>query len=182
MQPRARVALVAALVFAAGCYAVNTTRAPNANLAQYHTFAFVPPRQASLATSPTSAVIRNAVTRTLEEKGLRPAPAGQQPDFLVSYHLVKQRQISASGWGWPYGYWGVGYWGWGGPTDVYEYTTGTVVIDFVDPSTRLGFWRGTATMTLNAPENPEPKKVDKAVAKIVGKYPVQMAAGARTVM
>lgn len=183
MQPRSRVALVAALVLAAGCYTVHATRAPNVNLAQYRTFAVSPRSEPSPSSAPVGAVIRDAVVRNLEAKGMVPAAYGQQPDFLVEYHLKKDKQMAVSGWGWPYGYWGVGYWGWGGPVDVYEYTTGTVIVDFIDPRTNVAFWRGTATTVIDAPENPEPKKMDKAVAKIFKKYPMELAtAGGRTAM
>lgn len=181
MLPRVRLALVAALVGAAGCYTVHATRAPNVNLAQYRTFAFAP-QSGSLARTTTGAEIRSAITHNLEEKGIYPAQGTQRPDFLVAYHLNEKQEISASGWGWPYGYWGVGYWGWGGPLDVYQYTTGTVAIDFIDPSTHTAFWRGTAKTVLDVPENPEPKKVNKAVAKIFDKYPVELATTGRTRM
>lgn len=175
MQPRIRLALAAALLLAAGCYTVHATRAPNVNLAQYRTYAFSAASRPSPVSAPVGAVIRDAIARNLADKGMYPAAPGQKPDFVVEYDLKKQQQLSATSWGWPYGYWGFGYWGWGGPVDVYEYTTGTVIVDFIDPRTNTAFWRGTATMTLDQPENPEPKKVDKAVAKIFKKYPSEVA-------
>ncbi len=66
---------------------------------------------------------------------------------------------------------------------VYQYTEGTLVVDFVDPTTERVLWRGTATGVVHHPQNPDLNKVAKAVDKLMSHYPSSaMAAGSRTRM
>jgi hypothetical protein len=174
-------ALVCGLALAAaGCISTRATTAPGVNLTQYRTFAFAPETNQEIARTPTGAVIRNAIARELAERGIYPAPAGQAPDFYVSYQLFMREQLAATGawggWGgWGWSGWG---WGWGAPASVYDYTEGTLVVDFIDPRTNRSFWRGTASSEVNTPENPSPKKMDKSVAEMLDKYPVRQLASA----
>jgi hypothetical protein len=83
-----------------------------------------------------------------------------------------QQEVGVSGWGAPgWGYIGWGGYGWGG-WDVYTWTQGTLIVDFTDPRTNQVVWRGTASAVVNHPENPSPKKVEKAVNKLMAHYPV----------
>jgi uncharacterized protein DUF4136 len=177
---RMAFALAVILGFATSCIHTRATVAPDANLAQFRTFTFLPETSQALSRTPTGAIVRDALTRELAERGIHPAPPGQAPDFVVSYQLVLREQIAASDWGWGWGgwAWGWGGWGWGGPATVYEYTEGTLVVDFVDPRTNQSFWRGTATSVVSTPDNPNPKKMEKSVAAMIDKYPIRQMAAA----
>jgi CubicO group peptidase (beta-lactamase class C family) len=176
--------LLAMLLLAAGCITTRATVAPNASLGQYRTFAFYPEANSAIDRTPTGAVIRDSITRALAERGIYPATGGS-PDFYVGYQLVLREELAASGpggWGgWGWDGWG---WGWGGSWNAYAYTEGTLVVDFVDRRTNNSFWRGTATSVVNTPENPNPKTMRKAVAKMIDRYPVELVATApgRTAM
>ena len=163
---------VAALALAAGCGAsVSSTVMPGANLGHYHTYAFyTPPYRAGAPATPSEQEVKIALANSLAQKGITEAAPGQTPDFLVAFHARRQQKIDVTsagyGWGW-----------WGGGGDVYTYTVGTLVVDFVDPSTKTVFWRGTASQVIDNPYAPNLHKIDKAVAKLVDKYPATMTAG-----
>jgi hypothetical protein len=173
------VLLAVAFALATGCITARATLAPNASIGQYRTFAFTPQASTAFDRTPTSAVIRDSITRSLAAHGIRPA-SGAPPDFFVGYQLVLREQLEAAGWGgwggWGWGSWGG--WGWGGPADIYQYTEGTLVVDFIDPRTNSSFWRGTATSVVNTPDNPRPETMRKAVAKMIDKYPAELVATA----
>jgi len=162
---------IAAVTLIAGCgAAVSSTVTPGANLARYHTYAFyTPPYRVGQVESPAEQETHNALRNALAQKGLTEAAPGQAPDFLVAFHARKQQRldVTSAGYGW---------WGWGG-TDVYQYTEGTLIVDFIDPTTKKAFWRGTASQVINNPESPNLAKLDKAVTKMINQYPAPMAAG-----
>ena len=188
--------VLAALLLAAGCSSVQvrSTPAPNANLGQLRTFAFMTPMQpgsaaAELDRSPAGQEIRARIAEKLVEKGYSPAPPDATPDFLVAYRMFAQQKTDVQSWGYPgpwgWGWgWGWGGWAWGGPdVIVRQYTEGTLVVDFVDPSSHRVLWRGTATGILEQPQNPNLKKVAKAVDKLMDRIPPSaLAAGSRTRM
>lgn len=172
------LALAAVVALGAGCGAtVHSTVAPNANLGQYKTYAFEAPRyRAGRSESPAEQELRSTLRRDLAQKGITEAGAGQQPDFLIAYHVMQQQKLDVQSMGYGYG------WGWAGPTAVTTYTEGTLIVDFIDPRTNTAFWRGTASDVVNHPESPNLAKVDKAVSKLVDQYPSQMAAASRPTM
>ncbi|MCU1280104.1 MAG: putative lipoprotein [bacterium] len=186
------IACALAAVVTAGCSSVQvrSTPAPNANLAQLRTFAFMtPPRpdspSARLAQSPAGQEIRQKITQDLIEKGYQPAPQGVRPDFLVAFRGTTQQRTEVDDWGYAGPVWGWGWGtGWGGPdVTVRQYTEGTLIVDFVDPSSRQVLWRGTVTGVVNNPQNPNLNKVAKAVDKLMARYPSsQLASTARTRM
>lgn len=114
----------------AGCISVSAHKAPGVSLAQYRTFAFYEAPttangQLTFERSPAGQAIRDQITMDLQDKGLRPAAAGEQPDLLVAYHMRTQQRLSYVDWGYPAG-WGWGwYGGWYPGYDVTSYTEGT---------------------------------------------------------
>jgi len=161
----------AAVLFIAGCGAsVSSTVTPGTNLARYKTYQFFTPtyRQGQVE-SPGEQEVHAALRNDLANKGLVEAVPGQAPDFLVAFHARKQQKldVTSAGYGW---------YGWGG-TDVYQYTEGTLIVDFIDPLTKKAFWRGTASQIIDNPNNPDLGKIDKAVAKMIDEYPAPMMAG-----
>ncbi len=176
---------------AVGCSSVQVraTPAPNANLSQLRTFAFMTPVQpdsqaARLEQSPAGQQIRNRLEQDLVDKGYVPAPAGTQPDFLVAYRADLRERTDVQTWyagpGWGGGWgWGWGGWAWDGPdVTVRQYTEGTLVVDLVDPGTHRVLWRGTASGVVEHPQNPNLHKVAKAVDKLMDRYPPSQLAAA----
>lgn len=162
-------------MLAAGCASIDTNArvAPGADLAQYHTWAWA---QNDNGAAPTVAdqAIKDSLAQNLAQKGLVPATNGPA-DFLIAFHTATQQQTRVSP-GSFYGYYAYGY------PDVYTYTEGTLIVDFVDARTHKVFWRGTASGTAEHPDNPDPKRVAGAVDKLMEKYPQQVAATPRPTM
>jgi hypothetical protein len=67
---------------------------------------------------------------------------------------------------------------------VYQYTEGTIVVDFVDPASHRVLWRGTASSIVQHPDNPNLAKIAKAVDKLMTRVPAtgMASAGGRTGM
>jgi hypothetical protein len=170
-------AAAAALLCAVGCAPISTTAAmaPSTPVARYRSWAWYK-GQAGAPESLAEQEMRASLERNLADKGLTQSTSGSA-DFLVSYHTKQQQKVQVTpGYGYGYGYWG---YGWGGFPDVTTYTEGTLIVDFIDPVTNQVFWRGTASSVVEHPNNPNPQRIDKAVSKLMSKYPSQMASGLR---
>ncbi len=117
--------------------------------------------------------IRDAVDSQLSAKGLM--KDSSNPSFLIIKHLGLDDKINVTDWGYSYGSYGRYYGGaWGGRTiDVYQYTEGTLILDFIDPRTKELIWRGVATGTVDRdrPREEREKRLNEAIAKILAKFP-----------
>ena len=133
--------------------------------------------------------IRHTVDQEIQQRGL--IENVTSPDLLIQYKTYtekKQRNYSNGMYG-PYMPYGLGWgrmgwngWGWGGYGYPYygggyngynyQYTEGTLLLEFTDNHTHEVIWRGSIegdvenTRHLNA-------KVEKAVHAIMKKYPVK---------
>ncbi|HEX8950398.1 MAG TPA: DUF4136 domain-containing protein [Polyangia bacterium] len=162
------------LLAPAACVTVRSSTSPNANLAQYRTFAwYVSPapteRQQAFDRSPAGELVRDRIARDLADKGIH-ATSGA-PDFFVAYHTRLEQKLDVNDWGYPSVFWGAAP----GPVTVDEYTQGTLMVDFIDPKTGQVFWRGTATSVVDHPENPNLQKLASAVDKVMKRYPSELA-------
>lgn len=123
--------------------------------------------------------IREAVERTLTEKGFRKSSDGTA-DVAVSYTYQIRRKVGSdrvrtsigfgSGSGGSFG--GVGVSTGGG---VSEYDEGVLVIDITEPGSGNLLWRGTGTRRLARRSNPEQitAEIDETVDKILAQFPPQ---------
>jgi hypothetical protein len=167
--------LAAALV-AGGCAtSVHSKTSANADLSRYRTFAFSAPSMRP-GSPPTvlDEKIRAALTRNFEARGLVPATSGQ-PDVLVAYHC--RRSVVPDDSALEYDS------DWGGVDPLATYEVGTLLVDLVDPQTHAIVWRGSAQRTIGENESldhPDVPKLDQSVAKLIARYPVQVAAEPRT--
>ncbi|WP_217475226.1 DUF4136 domain-containing protein [Stutzerimonas stutzeri] len=122
--------------------------------------------------------IRSAVSEQLDQRGLRPAPSGQQPDvrvqawFIVDERTQQYSTASMGAWGSPwYGYWG-------GPmitdTRTIHYQVGTLQIDFYDAKDGKLVWRGSSERILrDDPGSPQERTgaLRQAVTDVLSQYP-----------
>jgi hypothetical protein len=171
--------IAAAVCLLGGCTTVSATRSPNANLGQYHTFAFfeateAQPRQLAFERSPAGQVVRDRITSDLASKGL--VPTEENPDALVAFHTKLQEKTDVNDWGYGGYYWAAG------PVTVNQYTQGTLFVDLIDPKTHQVLWRGTASAVVDHPENPNLDKLGSAVDKVMKKYPAELASVSRPTM
>jgi hypothetical protein len=162
--------LLLGVIATAGCstMSVHSTFNPSATFSQYRTYAWLPntdkTRVADLMRgSPSEQRLQSNVDQALAAKGITLAPAGTQPDFLISYHVATQEKMDVTDWGY-------GFYGFGGPVDAYTYTQGTLILDFVDPKTQNAFWRGYAS-DIVGDAGANGAKLDEAVTKMMQKYP-----------
>lgn len=121
--------------------------------------------------------IRQAVADQLDQRGLRPAPAGTRSDMQIQAYLIvedRQQQVTTNyggGWGGPWN----GYWG--GPmyneTRNVSYKVATVQIDLLDGKDGKLVWRGSDEQLLSESPNPTERstKVRETVGRILSNYP-----------
>ncbi|WP_371364469.1 DUF4136 domain-containing protein [Pseudomonas sp. QL9] len=122
--------------------------------------------------------ILEAVADQLDQRGLRPAPAGGHGDLLVRAYLIvdaHQDQVTT----YTGGFWG-GYWGngWGGPmvaeSRTYDYKTATIQVDLLDGKDGKLVWRGSGEQTMNSSmQSPAERSatINDAVRKLMAQYP-----------
>ena len=104
----------------------------------------------------------------------------QNADVAITLFLVVDEKTSTTAYTNYTGGMGYGYgWGWGmgmgSSTTTYnqnDYQVGTLVIDFYDDNTKKLVWQGTITKTLSNPKKRD-KRIPKAVAQLMKKYPIQ---------
>ncbi len=117
--------------------------------------------------------IKDAVDSELSAKGLM--KDSRNPSFLILKHIGLDDKINVTDYGYSYGAYGRYYGGaWGGRNiDVYEYTEGTLILDFIDTKTKQLIWRGCAIGTVdpNKTREEREKRLNKAIAKIMAKFP-----------
>jgi hypothetical protein len=177
--------LGAGLILLAGCSAnrVATDYNPKAGFSQYKTFAMVS-HPDSLSHQLIDDRIRTAVESQLIDKGLTETNR-DSADLYVGYGVVDRTRTEVStrhwgwgpAWGWRYYRWGLA---WPAMTehDISTYTDGTVVVSLVDAKTHREVWQGQAADVVSLPinnPNTATKEVDKAVAKILARYPPNKA-------
>ncbi|MBD1589418.1 DUF4136 domain-containing protein [Pseudomonas typographi] len=120
--------------------------------------------------------IRQAVAEQLDQRGLRPAPAGANPDLKVQAYLIvenRQQQVTTNPGG-PWGYWG-GPWGGTGwaETRTLDYRVATLQLDLLDGHDGKLVWRGSTEQVVTDHLTPVQRMqtIQKGVQRILGSYP-----------
>ncbi len=153
------------LVAIASCSSteVKTEKDPQANLAQYKTYAWAPPSPGAL-TKPNASILDETVKadtdQQLTAKGLQQT-SPDQADLLVSYSARTKDKVT-------YGA-EPGYWGWGAPA-AYVTPEGTLTVMLVDPKMHRTIWQGSATDTVSS-AGASQEQVGSAIKDIFKKYP-----------
>jgi hypothetical protein len=146
---------------------VNQDFDPDYNFAVLQTYSILPVTAASGMNELDAKRVAEALRTELAAIGYRES---DDPNIHVAMHMGTQQNTQIDSYGYGYGGWGGR--GMGG-VDVYQYTSGTLVIDFVDVPSQSLVWRGTATAVLD--DNPSMDKkvanINQAVAKILAQYP-----------
>lgn len=177
--------LGAAALLLAGCstITIQTDYDRSATFATYHTYSLSQaPKGMSL--SPTGeAALRDTLRANLAARGISEAAPGQAANLEVVSHVFTRDETSVqqytqwgyvSGYGgrWPYR--GGSYTTWtGAPVtymDVRSYTSGTLMLDFIDAKTQRLVFRGTGEGPVGNP-HANAKHIAEAVKKIVRRYP-----------
>jgi hypothetical protein len=179
--------LAGALALAALLAACSTIRtvhdvAPDADFARYKSWTWITeesligPAAGQVPANYISPIdeqrIRRAVERELGAKGYR-RTQGEAADLVVSFAVGSEEKTrvysTPSGGGFYDGY---GYGGWYGGSQVrtYQYTEGTLTLQFFDGRSKQAVWVGWASKQLSRSEDPE-KVVNEAVQKMLQEFP-----------
>lgn len=165
------VALGAMLFACAAVLAQDVTYnfAAGTDFAKYKTYKWVRVNGAQYPDQILDQQIKQSIDGQLAAKGLTKTD-GDNADLDVAYQVSvrQEQQWNSYGMG--------GGWRMGGGMVTTTQTTlhvGTLGLDFYDPAAKQLIWRGSATKTINPSNDPNKrqKNLDKAVAKLLKKYP-----------
>ncbi|MBL9136141.1 MAG: DUF4136 domain-containing protein [Verrucomicrobiales bacterium] len=162
---------------------VQTDYDKAASFGVYRTYSLqMAPQGVTMAPS-GQAALRDTLRDQLAARGIIEAAQGQPADLEVVTHLVTSLEVDVQQYTttWRYGYRGTwpyrggayGMWV-GAPVgyvDVNTYTSGTLILDFVDTKTKMLVFRGTGTGSVGTAKA-NAKKVASAVTKIVRRLPL----------
>jgi hypothetical protein len=179
------VALACTAAIAAACQStpkISSQTAPQANLAQYHTYGFMEKLGTDTGsyTSITTRLMKDAVSRELATRGLVP---GDNPDLLVNFLASGKDKVEGStdprvGVSYGHGPWGGG-WGIGigvGNNDIRSVREERLTVDLVDRASNTLVWSGTAEYRPTDKDKNDPKRrIDDSITRIFARYPVAAA-------
>ena len=150
----------------------------------FKTYKWVAIKGAEMPDELTQKALTNAIDAQLAAKGLTKTDS-DDADLYVGYQtaLGQEKEFTSYNTGWGYGPgWGGGWYGYGGMSTTTTYgSTSTVYVgqldlSMYDPAAKQLVWRGTASKTLDPKAKPEKKQknINKAVEKLLKKYPPQV--------
>jgi Domain of unknown function (DUF4136) len=154
---------------------VNYNFDQSADFSKFKTYKWVQIKGADTLDELTGRQLKAALDAELAKKGLAQTD-GDNADLFIGYQVAlnQEKQFTSYDTGWGYG----PRWGMGGGTMQGQTSTiriGTLVVDFYDAAKHELVWRGTASKSLDPKANAEKrqKNIEKAVAKLLKKYPPQ---------
>ncbi len=190
-QLRAPALAMCAATFALGACAsappavqVNTTVAPQAQLAAYRTFHILTPQMPStnpaaqddpmIDNSVTNRALRTDIRQALVARGYAPVPSPDEADLKVAYYTAAKQTLDVQtvNYGYPYRPW------WYGAREQQVVTPieqGTVVIDLIDRRTNQLVWRGTGRTQITQDQAKYTEQLGRAVADVLQKLPQHAA-------
>ncbi len=148
---------------------VSTNAMPGTNFAKYHTYKWVDIPGAAHPNQIVDAQIKQAIDAQLATKGLTKTDSDTADlyiDYQVSVTQDKQWSAYGMGGGWRFG---------GGMATATSSTisTGTLVLDMYDVSSKQLVWSGRATKTINPGNNQEKiqKNLNNAMKNLLKNFP-----------
>ena len=154
------------------------------DFSKYKTYKGVAIKGAELPDELTQKALTSAIDAQLATKGLTKTDS-DDAHLYIGYQtaLGQEKEFTSYNTGWGYGPgWGGGWYGYGGMASTTTYgSTSTVYVgqldvSMYDPAAKQLVWRGTASKTLDPKAKPEKKQknINKAVEKLLKKYPPQV--------
>lgn len=109
--------------------------------------------------------ILNAIDQQMAAKGFTKTETS--PDLYINVLASSKEKINIDN-----GYYG-GYWGpyYGGGSRVYQYTSGTIIIDIVDDKRNVLVWQGAGSGLNVSNLNTKGDDIPKAIEEILAKFP-----------
>jgi hypothetical protein len=147
---------------------VTTNSMPGADFTKYHTYKWVPIDGAVQPNQIVDAQIKQSVDSQLAAKGLTKTD-GENAGLLIGYQVSIQQEKQWNAYGTGGMRWG------GGMASAQQSTisTGMLVLDMYDPTTKQLVWTGRVSKTLDpsANQGKKQKNLDKAMQKLLKNYP-----------
>jgi Domain of unknown function (DUF4136) len=147
---------------------VTTNSMPGADFTKYHTYKWVPIDGAVQPNQIVDAQIKQSIDSQLAAKGLTKTD-GDSAGLLIGYQISIQQEKQWNAYGTGGMRWG------GGMASAQQSTisTGTLVLDMYDPSTKQLVWTGRVSKTLDpgANQGKKQKNLDKATQKLLKNFP-----------
>jgi hypothetical protein len=179
MKPIGRITICIVLILVALGTAlaqqVKTDFDHHANFSQNKTYSW---QEIKPANSLWDARIKDAVDAQLAAKGWSQVASGGDMAVVAIATSHTERTLQTfyngmgGGWRWR------GFGGMGEATTTEEdYKEGTLVVDLYDAKTKQLIWRGSAEETVSNSAEKNEKNLDKGVAKMFKKFPMQAAKG-----
>ncbi len=147
---------------------VTTNAMPGVDFSKYHTYKWVPIEGAVQPNQIVDAQIKQSVDAQLATKGLTKSD-GDKADLLVGYQISidQEKQWNA---------YSTGGLRWGGGMASAQQSTisiGTLVLDMYDPTSKQLVWTGRVSKTMDpsANQGKKQKNLDKAMQKLLKKFP-----------
>lgn len=108
--------------------------------------------------------ILSAIEANLNAKGM--TKTENNPDLYINVLASSKEKINIDN---SYG----GYWGpyWGGPSRVYQYTSGTIIVDIIDNTKNILVWQGAGSGLNVSNLNTKAEDIPKAVDEILKNFP-----------
>lgn len=105
--------------------------------------------------------ILSAIDAQMAAKGFTKTETS--PDLYINVLASSKEKINIDN-----GYYG-GYWG--GPSRVYQYTSGTIIIDIIDEKRNILIWQGAGSGLNVSDLESKADDIPQAVAEIMAKFP-----------
>jgi hypothetical protein len=175
-------AVSAATLFLAACAPrVYVEQDSSAQLAGYHSYAWVNPPPGGPVSDPIldsqilEGRVQRAVEADLKARGYAPAAEPADADFLVTYHTSSRETIDSAGAGFGFGIvdtWPRGFGGVVVAPPVESREQGTLMLDVIDGKSKRLVWRGWTTGWVDQ-ANYTDAAVATAVHRILDQLPVR---------
>ena len=175
-----RLAALASLLIAVPVIAqqVSTDYNHSTNFSQIHTYCWAKVKTSNPLNEDR---VKRAVDQDLAAKGWQMVPSGGDVSLTAVGATRNQQEYNSfydgfggGGFGWRRG------WGGGGfgdtTTTVQQIPVGTLVLDMYDTNSKQLVWRGMASDTLSSKPEKNTQKLDKAVKKMLDKFPPKQGA------
>jgi hypothetical protein len=139
------------------------------DFSQFHTYKWVTVGNSSGISQATAENIVNLVNAQLAQKRLTPVVGDRVPDLYVAYQTSMAPQQQELNWFNNGVDWKASF----GQATTETIETGTLAIDFYDPSQKQLVWRGTATNSLDPGANADKNYINlqKAIGKLLRPFP-----------
>lgn len=109
--------------------------------------------------------ILNAIDAQMAVKGFTKSETS--PELFINVLASSKEKINIDN-----GYYG-GYWGpyYGGSSRVYQYTSGTIIIDIIDNARNILIWQGAGSGLNVSDLDNKAEEIPQAVSEILAKFP-----------